>query len=226
MTSGGGTNSKGAVIKITAAGSETVLYSFGSVPGDGAYPDGSLIQASDGNFYAMASGGGANSVGAVIKITPAGIESVLYSFGTTGDGEGPVGNLTQASDGNFYAMTTHGGAKGRGAVIKVTLAGIETVLHSFGVTSNNDGAYPKGSLIQASDGNLYGMAGNGVVGYGAVIEITLAGAESVVYSFGGTSVDGQNPHSGSLIQALDANLYGMTYQGGVNGAGAVIKFDW
>ena len=95
------------------------VKAFGA-SGDGAGPGGSLIQGSDGNFYGMTYGGGANSTGAVIQITATGAESVLYSFGVSGDGNYPVyGSLMLASDGNFYGMTQDGGANGNGAVIKI-----------------------------------------------------------------------------------------------------------
>jgi hypothetical protein len=48
-------------------GAESVLYSFGS-GSNGQYPFGSLIQASDGNFYGMTYAGGAYGYGAVFTI--------------------------------------------------------------------------------------------------------------------------------------------------------------
>jgi uncharacterized repeat protein (TIGR03803 family) len=222
MTYEGGSNGAGAVIKVTPSGAESVLHSFGSA-GDGQSPMGSLIQASDGNFYGVTYEGGANSNGAVIKVTPAGTESVLCSLGSAGNGTYPNGNLIQASDGNFYGMTPSGGAKNVGTVFRVTPAGTESVLHSFG--STGDGQSPMGSLIQASDGNLYGMTDQGGANnLGTVFMITPAGIESVLYSFGSQG-DGYYPY-GSLIQASDGNLYGMTQSGGANSEGAVIKITW
>ena len=211
--------SKFDFIGITAS----VLHSFGSA-GDGAMPFDSLIQASDGSFYGMTSAGGENGTGAVIKITPAGIESVLYSFGAaaSGDGSSPYGSLVQADDGNLYGMTFGGGANGMGTVIKISTSGTESVLYSFGSYQSGDGYGPYGSLIQASDGNFYGMTPvGGANGTGAVIKITPEGSELVLYSLGSAG-DGANPN-GSLIQASDGNFYGMTYRGGANGFGTVIK---
>ena len=227
MTYGGGSYGNGAVIKITLAGAESVLYSFGASDGDGANPYGSLIQASDGNLYGMTFGGGANGNGAVIKISLAGAESVFYSFGAWGGGDGamPSGNLIQASDGNFYGMTYGGGANGSGAVIVLTPTGVETVLYSFGTSGGSDGNAPAGSLIQGSDGNFYGMTSAGGVNYtGAVIQVTPTGAETVLYSFGGLG-DGNYPLYGSLMRASDGNFYGMTSGSGANNAGAVIKIN-
>jgi len=49
--------------------------------------------------------------GAVFRITPAGVATVLYSFGANAsDGLFPSGALELASDGNFYGTTSAGGS--------------------------------------------------------------------------------------------------------------------
>lgn len=140
----------GTVFRITPSGTETVLYSFGSSPGDGQGPSGALVQASDGNFYgataaggSTASGAGANSscksanvtisygtnvtssysgCGTLYRITPAGIATVLYSFGSNpGDGTAPTGALLQATDGNLYGATIAGGTADQGTVFRLVL---------------------------------------------------------------------------------------------------------
>lgn len=129
----------GAVFKVTPAGAETVLYSFGSSPADGRGPSGALVLASDGNFYGTTASGGStalsgmansncqNGCGTVYKITPSGIETVLYSFGTTpDDGVGPIGALLQASDGNLYGATLAGGPANAGTVFKLTICPSQT----------------------------------------------------------------------------------------------------
>lgn len=243
-TSSGGINSCGGVpyscgtvYKITPTGIETVLYSFGASPSDGMRPTGSLIQASDGNFYGTTARGGAYGNGTVFRMTPAGIETVLYSFGgSPSDGAVPAGSLIIASDGNFYGTTAEGGANSCygaanfcGTVFRITPSGVETVLYSFEATPS-DGYNPEGSLIQASDGNLYGTTSdggahyistvNGVVGGGTVFELTLSGVETVLYSFGssvskGIALDGSTPQ-GALIQGRDGNFYGTTAAGGTS----------
>jgi uncharacterized repeat protein (TIGR03803 family) len=211
----GGANSAGTVFKITAAGVETVLHSFGS-GSDGANPIASLIQGSDGNFYGTTEVGGANNQGTVFKVTPAGVETVLHSFGSGSDGDQPDAGLIQGSDGNFYGTTKLGGANSAGTVFKITAAGAETVLHSFG--SGSDGATPIASLIQGSDGNFYGTT---IANQGTVFKITAAGVETVLYSFGSGS-DGNNPNA-ALIQGSDGNFYGTTVNGGANNQGTVFK---
>jgi uncharacterized repeat protein (TIGR03803 family) len=188
----GGAYGMGTVFKISPAGVETVLYSFGGYAGDatgntGGPDSGVLIQASDGNFYGTTGGGGAYGAGAIFKLTPAGMETVLHSFGGctyscgsggSTDGVEPVG-LIQASDGNFYGTTFHGGEYGVGTVFKITLAGVESVLYSFsggyaGVFGSADGGMPKAGLIEGSDGNLYGTtsSGGGEYDSGTVFKLT------------------------------------------------------
>ena len=225
MTQHGGANGNGAVIKLTPAGTESVLYSF-AASGDGTNPQGSLVQATDGKLYGMTPSGGANATGTVFAIDlTSGTESVIHNFGGPGDGTAPYGSLIQASDGNLYGMTSGGGANGAGTVFEIDLTtGTESVIHSFG--GPGDGSAPYGTLIQASDGNLYGTtAAGGANGTGAVIRLTLppTPAESVVYSFAATG-DGTSPY-GALLQASDGNLYGLTQSGGANNAGVAFRLQ-
>ena len=214
----------GTVFKITPTGVETVLWSFGN-GNDGSMPYGKLSLGPDGNFYSMTYVGGVNGKGTVFKITPAGAETVLWSFGASGDGAHPTGSTTLGTDGNFYGMTIDGGANDAGSAFKITPSGTETVLHSFG--GPGDGNQPQGSLILGADGNFYGVTGTGgSTGLGTILEITPGGAESVIYSFGsgpnGTGSDGDSPFGG-LIQGPDGTLYGMTSRGGTHDKGTVFK---
>ena len=94
-----------------------------------------------------------------------------------------------------------------------------TTLHSFHGT---DGSEPQASLVQATDGNLYGTTfDGGTNGDGTVFKISPSGALTTLHSFDGT--DGQNPWAG-LIQASNGNFYGTTPGGGTNGGyGTVFK---
>ena len=65
-----------------------------------------------------------------------------------------------------------------------------------------NGNYPQGSLIQASDGNLYGAtAQGGLYGDGTIFEVSTNGAEALLFSFEG--VNGAHPSAG-VIQARTA----------------------
>jgi uncharacterized repeat protein (TIGR03803 family) len=119
----------GTVFKVTPAGTETVLHSFGASGTDGQRPSGSLLLGSDGNLYGVTSSGGSNAncknpkgCGTLYRITPSGVETVLYSFGTTaGDGINPSGALIQASDGHLYGTSFYGGTANTGTVFRLDL---------------------------------------------------------------------------------------------------------
>jgi uncharacterized repeat protein (TIGR03803 family) len=226
----GGFMGPGTVFKVTPAGVETLLYAFGtSGSTDGATPVAGLLQGSDGNFYGTTSFGGAYGYGTVFKITPAGVETVLYSFFGGLDGIRPLGGMVQGSDGNFYGTTTEGGQCSVGVVFRVTPTGTESVLYTFtGGTSScgtADGANPNYGLILGTDGNFYGTtASGGFVGRGdgTVFKISPAGVESVLYAFQGGSSDGASP-AGGVIQASDGNFYGTTNFAGAYDTGTLFK---
>jgi uncharacterized repeat protein (TIGR03803 family) len=218
----GGAYGQGTVFKVTPGGAETVLYSFAGGSGDGGFPQGGVIQASDGNFYGTTQYGGPNGYGTVFKVTPSGTETVLHFFAGGNDGFYPYAGLLQGSDGNLYGTTWTGGANSAGTVLKVTPGGAETVLYSFGASSS-DGQLPHAGLIQGSDGNFYGTTQvGGTYAYGTVFMLTPSGSETVLYSFSSGGSDGAQPFGG-VIQGSDGNFYGSTGEGGPNNAGTVFR---
>jgi uncharacterized repeat protein (TIGR03803 family) len=180
---------------------------------------GSLIQATDGNFYGMTHGGGHDDEGTVFKIAPSGKLTTLHSFAST-DGSSPVGGLVQATDGNFYGTAAGGGPSNGGTVFKITAGGKLTTLHSF-TGYPSDGGAPSAALIQATDGNFYGTTpSGGADNTGTVFKITPTGTLTMLHSFAYT--DGAAPIT-PLVQATDGNFYGTTQSGGAYNDGTVFK---
>jgi uncharacterized repeat protein (TIGR03803 family) len=113
-TSSNGANGHGTAFKLTRVGTLTTLYSFCSENNcvDGASPQAGLVQATDGNLFGTAVGGGNNGYGTVFKIDKNGKFTTLYNFcsqsGCT-DGANPYAALTQGTDGNLYGTTESGG---------------------------------------------------------------------------------------------------------------------
>jgi uncharacterized repeat protein (TIGR03803 family) len=226
VTAGGGPNwvntgnnlGAGIFFKLTPAGAETVTWNFGAGM-DGQNPSGDLAVDAGGNFYGTATAGGLYGDGTVFKMTPTGQETVLWNFGSGTDGQQPFGSVVLGQDGNLYGTTTAGGTYGLGTVFRLTPAGVESVLWSFGATG--DGQAPKNRLIQGSDGNLYGTTeSGGAFGYGTVYQLTLAGAETVLYSFA-DGADGQGPEG--VVEGPDGALYGITIGGGTYTVGTAFK---
>jgi uncharacterized repeat protein (TIGR03803 family) len=119
-------------------------------------------------------------------------------------------------------MTNIGGTAGSGALFEYDIS-INTFknLKNFITT---DGTGPEGDLLQASNGKLYGMTRNGGAnGDGVLFEFDLT-TSTYTKLMDFISVIGRAP-TGSLIQAKNAKLYGLTWLGGVNDLGTLFEYD-
>jgi uncharacterized repeat protein (TIGR03803 family) len=216
----GGTAGAGVVFKVSAAGHETVLYTF-TGGSDGGYPQGGVIRDPAGNLYGTTVGGGAAGAGTVFKVDAAGGESVLYSFTGGADGGYPYASVVRDSAGNLYGTTVDGGTAGAGVVFKLDTTGQETVLHNF-TGYPDDGGNPYAGVALDSHGNLYGTtAFGGAEDDGVVYKVGSAGQENVILSFT-YGPGGCDPQSGVILDSA-GNLYGTTSECGAAGYGVVYK---
>ena len=202
-----------------------IVYSFTGGPNDGANPRGMLLlDKSSGNLYGTTAEGGTNGNGTVFKITPSGTETILWSFGASGsgDGTGPNGSLAMDAHGNLYGTTHSGGAFNSGSVFKITASGVESVLYSF--QDGTDGAWPLGGPILDKAGNIYGTTSVGGGGAGTVFELSASGEETILHKFDSTSSDGVQPCS-SLVFGPKGDLFGTTEFGGTQGKGTVFVLN-
>src|SRR5579863_463817 len=224
----------GTIFSVTTAGSLINLHDFNA--NEGATPDAALLLASDGYFY------GTTVTGAVFRITPTGVVTVLYTFCSQSgcpDGGGPAG-LIQATDGNLYGTTYYGGVPyggcspggqpGCGTIFRLTREGTLTTLYKFcSQPGCTDGSNPSGNLVEGADGSLYGLTSDGGTncppyGCGTAFKITLEGSLSTLHDFDGNG--GRLP-GGGLIQAKTGDFYGTTFGGGstlcgeLNGCGTL-----
>jgi uncharacterized repeat protein (TIGR03803 family) len=177
------------------------------------------MQAYDGNFYGTTSAGGANDEGTVFRITSEGKLTILYSFCSIAnctDGSVPFAGLVQGFDGNLYGTTSMGGTNNQGVVFEITPEGKLTRLYSFCSAANcADGAVPYADLTRSRNGHLYGTTyAGGASSDGTVFEVTPAGRMTTLHSFNGA--DGAAPYTGALLEGIDGNFYGTTFDGGAN----------
>ncbi len=146
------------------------------------------------------------------------------------DGANPWAGLVQGLDGSLYGAASSGGNDYHGTVFKITPSGTLLTVYDFCSQSGcTDGFEPFDTLVQATDGNLYGTTfSGGAYGYGTVFRLTTSGTLTTLYSFcaGGypPCADGDDPWGG-LVQATDGNFYGTTQDGGTGtvGGGTVFK---
>ena len=222
MTAAGGSNGGGVLFKyVSSSNTYTKIYDI--FAGNGFSPMGGLTMANDGNFYGMTKEGGTNNLGTIFQYNP---NTNLYNKMidlTELEGSQPNGSLTLAIDGNLYGMTRYGGITSGGVIFQYNPT-TNTYTKKYDFDSDN-GFSPNGSLLQASDGNLYGMTAYGGANYlGVIFQYNhLTNTYIKKYDFNG--LDGSYPF-GSLIQASDGYLYGMTSMGGTFDVGVVFQYNF
>jgi len=242
----GGTGFGVAYAVSDLTGEEHVEQVFQGPPNDGGNPKGGTIHY-HGLYSTTTTGGSSTNCkgGCGVVWThnfvenngdPSSFDKILYNFtGQDGDGSAPVGDMARDVLYNLYGVTTYGGdtqcsAQGCGVLYKVTLSGVETILHTF---SGPDGEFPRAGLTlckQCSTTNehVYGTtASGGGANAGTVFSFELNGDFfTTLYQFKG-GADGSEPE-GSVLPDEAGNLYGITLNGGGStncpgGCGTVYK---
>lgn len=214
----------GIVFKLNKDGSGyRILHSFGS-GGDGENPHGELIEGSDGALYGTTTDGGAIGSGTVFKLNKDGSGySILYDFSFFAR---PGGALVEGTGGALYGTAERDGTNEAGTVFRLNKDGTGYgILHHFTGSyrfSGDDGAYPHATLLQASDGALYGTTTiGGETNSGTVFKLNLDGSGySMLHSFNIYDADGSYPNA-QLVEGSNGILYGTTSNSGTGGGGTV-----
>ena len=178
----GGPWRQGAVLRVAADGSESVVHAFDDQAGD-RVPY-AMTLARDGNLYGVTSSGGLYGQGSVFRVRRQGSNWAwrsLHSFGADPHaGTEPSSPLLLGRDGALYGTTASGGPGGGGTVYRITTDGALRVLHRFvdpqaalamengssvSTADLDDGgdalSRPRGALVEDDAGMLYGTATEG-----------------------------------------------------------------
>jgi len=214
----------GTVFRMTPDGAVSVVHTFNGTPGNPAH---ALIQASDGSFYGTTDHELGKS--AIFKLTKAGEASLVRTFVIV-NGEGPPTTLLQAPDGTLYGTTLPAGKPANlmtvafsgnppnaGTIFKITPYGDYRVLHVLDANLMDTGPI---TLIQSTDGDLYGTTSGGVMTLGTVFRITPNGRLTTLHDFKGA--DGTLPGA-ALTQGRDGSFFGTTNAGGAAGWGTIFR---
>ncbi len=238
------TCSCGTVFKLKTDGTLQVLHAFlGGTDGSQNQGQAELgLVVSNGSLYGSASFGGVIGCdgtlgcGVLFKITPPGVETVVYRFTGQADGAFPQDLITDSA-GNIYGETGGSYARGNGGTLfKLDTTGNLTTLYTF--PEGAEGTSPRWGLLRTETGVFYGVTqfgGNttscaiGTVGCGVAFSVNAQGVEQVLHTFGNQAGDGEEPSAGLLI--ADGKGYATTFYGGtVNstctfGCGVVARSD-
>ena len=241
-----------AILPLHAsAQTETIIYNFMGPPdGSNGYGGRSfnLIQDAAGNFYGVTMAGGVNDaqnggLGTAFRLSfqnGAWTETVIHSFGGTGDGFSPSGNLVMDSAGNLYGVLEHGsGGPSVGAVFELSPNPDGTWSETILTLPNTGPSAPTGGLTLDAAGNLYGVTLKGGSNSckrhrcGTIFEVSPPPKNAkkkewkfaVLYKFQGPSAGDGSAPNGNLVFDSGGNLYGTTEYGVSAGYGTVFELS-
>ena len=192
----------------------TIIHSFNLADGKGIFPNGPLVQGTDGFLYGTTREGG----GGVFRSDLAGNLVLLHSITDSAE---PLASVIQARDGFFYG-TTDGPP---GTIFTINPAGNYSVVNLF---DGSDGFGLNQALLQGKDGLFYGTAPEGGLldfQSGDVFRLDASGQLSVLQSFTPTNTtDGTIPNA-KLIQAREGSILGTNGIGGAGGHGTLFRLN-
>ncbi len=190
------------------------------------------MQTADGTLYTVTRARGSANNGRVIKLQPNGSGyQVVHEFTATGARQ-PDHAFILGNDGALYGTGEFGGTANFGMLYKVNPDGSGfSLLRSFTAGGPNvvpnDGGAPKGGLVHASDGFLYGATTTGTIAgtnvndrNGVIYRIHADGTDyRPIFSFDGGATRPNGTAPNSLIIGRDGKLYGTALGGPAAGGG-------
>jgi len=238
LTSRGGAFNFGVIFRINpVTGIYSKLHDFDSV--EGRTPYGSLVQAPDGKLYGMTYGGSgyltAHDMGVMFSFDPVTAAFTKKIDFRMDNGCRPYGSLTVGADGMLYGLSSAGGVDATGYFFRYDIgAGIIDGLGDFVSGPLWEGYEPTGNIIQATNGKFYGLSHyGGAMGSGggvifrydpAAPSYSRMAALHKLSEVAPGAADGYEL-PGSLIQAGNGKLYGMTQLGGANNVGTIFEYN-
>ena len=179
-----------SIMPAAASPTLTVIHDF--VGGNDGDDPNSLILASDGNFYGTTYLG----VGTVFKVTPAGQFTTVFTLPPQNPNRYFYGDyftsVVEGSDGLLYVIARGSNNNPNPMVFRISKSGtgFQVVLQSA-----------PNSLSVASDGNFYGVDGNGI------FRLSTSG----IYTLLSAAGSGGFVQTSMNKQATDGNFYGLCY---------------
>jgi uncharacterized repeat protein (TIGR03803 family) len=190
----------------------------------GFLPVGSLIEPVSGDFYGVTGAGGSNNMGVIFTYNSAtDVFTKKIDFDGVNIGKEPSGTLLQASNNKIYGLTGAGGVNNLGVLFEYNpITNILTKKLDF--DGINKGKWPKGYLVQANNGKLYGITGGGGANNKGVLFEYDPSTEIFTKKIDFDGINGENPN-GALMLGSNGNLYGMTRLGGLNAVGVLFEYN-
>ena len=122
MTQVGGSGSCGTVFELSpgtgGSWSKQTLHQFAG--SDGCAPFLNMVRDGAGNLYGVAEAGGAKGEGAIFRITPTGVEQVVFSFAGRNGGSDPRSLIASPSGQALFGVTFDLYGAGPGVIFELS----------------------------------------------------------------------------------------------------------
>ena len=202
----------------------SVKYIFNNDMGE--LPRGSLCLASNGKLYGISYSGGQNGAGTIFSYDPElDIFSKQKDLESTLFGKYTIGSFVEHSNGKLYGATSEGGLYGDGTLLEYDPA-LNILNNIYDFDASFDGSSPRGRLLSADNGKLYGTTYNGGANNeGTLFEVDINSPYPFTVLLDFESVTkGANPNS-NLMLTEDNHILGVTRRGGDNNDGIIFKYN-
>jgi uncharacterized repeat protein (TIGR03803 family) len=228
----GNASLSGSSLSLVGAG---VVKVRATITEDGIYCGSSVEQfirvfsgestGSDARVFGITAEGGINNTGVIYSVKPNGDDYRVHHDFRAPEGTPQYGNMIVASNGLMYGLNYNGGLYGQGSIFEYDYVNnTQVVLFNF---SQEDGAAPQGSLLEGSDGSLYGTTyRGGMNNFGTLFKYDVA---TMTYAklFDFAEIDGVNSYS-QLIE-INGKIYGATFftkfEAGNQPGGKMFEYD-
>ena len=222
---GGTTNDFGVVFEYDIVSNTlTKLKDYSSATG--IYPRAGFLLANNGKLYSTTTSGGVPNYGTIVEYDIANNSLVLKdNFDNSTTGYSAYSKLIQTSNGKIYGTAVEGGVNNKGTIFEYNLTtGKLTGLAHFNETN---GAAPRSSMVEATNGKLYGIAAQGnTSGFsnGVVYEFDVANTNIIAKKSFDRLVHGYGGNS-AFIQGKNGKLYALSSFGTNKGA-QVLEYNF
>lgn len=222
-TAMGGAYNNGVIFKYNLTNHQfQKVFDFNDSSFTGKMPFCALSEVSPGQLYGTSQSGGNYGWGVIFEYN-----YLTNTFNKKFDfmksnGYWPVASLFKANNGKLYGTCLGGGKFNGGVIFEYDYL---TNKYSKKISLNSPkGNHPVSSLMQASNGKLYGTA-----------EFGGEGDNGVIYQYDYVSNQykmkvGFNAYGGSMLQSLmqasNGKVYGLARTGGLHYGGTVFEYDY
>lgn len=219
----GGKNRTGTFFRYTPnTNTFQQLFSFGGSI-NGTMPNAGLLKESDELVYGTTTAGGTYGDGTLFQFNPkTNAYTKLIDFDGSAKGSKPSGKLIKASNGKYYGLTSRGGKIDAGVLFEYDPA-TNLFNKKYDFEGQGKGIFPVGSLVQSTNGKLYGCTEqDGLGGYGSIFEYDITtNTFNKRMEFNGSK---GSSCLGSLVEVNNL-LYGITQFGGPNNKGVLFEYN-